>query len=194
MGSPAFWRTCSLVMKYIQTNSPLSTIKQKWFPWTKKGHKEIKLVTGESLLFSLTNRQLVKFLCSSDSVECHAGDRSVCGEWDPIRMLMCCECSCFYLCVTVLWLTFAAKVFVHHSSFVTHIYTYTRLQLRFVRDDFVLEKGELLYSYTCCLCKCLDAWHPHENSFCSVPLVLFVTKKLNMYSPKCWKSNTDVIY
>lgn len=53
-------------------------------------------MTGESLPFSLKSRQLVKFLCSSDSVECHASDHWVCGEWDTIRMLMCWECSCFF--------------------------------------------------------------------------------------------------
>lgn len=109
--------------------------------------------------------QLVKFLHFSDSAECHASEHSVCGEWDTIRMLMCCECSSFLLDVTVLWLTFAAKVFAHLSPFVTQIYTCTHLQLRFVQDNFMLEKGESLYSFTCCLCKCTEAWHPCKNSF-----------------------------
>ena len=43
----------------------------------------------------------------------------------------------------VLWLTLAAKELLHCSSFVTQIFTYTHLQLRFVRDNFMLEKGRI---------------------------------------------------
>lgn len=63
----------------------------------------------------------------------------------------------FLLSVTMLLLTFAAKEFVHLSPFVTQFCTYTRLQVRFKQDNFVLAKGEVLYSSTCCLCKCIDA-------------------------------------
>lgn len=120
-------------------------------------------------------------------------DRSVCAVQDRVRMWMCWGCSCFSLSITMLLLTFTSEVFVHLSPFVTQFYTYTHLQLRFKQDNFVLTKGEVLYSSTCCLCKCIDAWHARRNSFLSVPPVLFVSKKQHMHSSKCWKANIDVI-
>lgn len=140
-------------------------------------------MTGESLPFSLKSRQLVKFLCSSDSVECHASHHWVCGEWDTIRMLMCWECSRFFpgvaralthlCCQSTPALLFICNSNLYLHTFVTEI----------CKRQFYAWKGENYF--TTIPVVCATARQPHKNSFHSVSLVLFVSKKQNMYNSLC---------